>query len=114
MYEEEDAVKPAHYQNNGKDLFEEWFERYNDNGKMYTGKEMFIEIMKSVAERYIRRYPNKGKYDLEKGIYTLERLKEYEELERSGIEQALDDLKNGNISTFESVEDLMNELEEEE
>lgn len=32
------------------------------------------------------------------------------ELEKSDIEQALDDLKNGNVNTFESVEDLINEL----
>lgn len=67
-----------------------------------------------IAERYMRRDKNDRIEDLEKARYTLERLKEYEELEKSDINQALDDLKNDNINTFENVEDLMNKLEEEE
>ena len=69
--------RPKHYENNGKDLFDEWYERYYNDEKMYTGKELFAEIMKSVAERYIRRYPNKNAEDIDKGVYTLIRLKEY-------------------------------------
>ena len=69
--------RPNHYENNGKDLFDEWYERYYNDTKTYTGKEVFTEIMKAVAERYIKRYPNKNAEDIDKGIYTLIRLKEY-------------------------------------
>jgi hypothetical protein len=38
--------------------------------------------MRAIAERYVKRYEHKnGVIDLEKGIYTLTRLKEYEEEE---------------------------------
>ena len=69
--------RPDHYENNGKDLFDEWYERYYNDTKTYDGKEVFAEIMKAIAEQYIRRYPNKNAEDIEKGIYTLIRLKEY-------------------------------------
>jgi hypothetical protein len=84
VLEEEAAIRPTHYQNtngNGKDLFDEWYERYYHSNKRFTGREVFIEIMKSVAERYIRRYPNKNDEDILKGIETLTRLKQMEELE---------------------------------
>ena len=73
--------RPTHYANNGKDLFDELYDRLFHSKKMFTGREVFIIVMKFVAERYIRRYPNKNEEDLQKGIYTLERLKEYEEIE---------------------------------
>lgn len=84
VLEEEAAIRPTHYQNtsgNGKDLFDEWYERYYHSNKRFTGREVFIEIMKSVAERYIRRYPNKNDEDILKGIETLTRLKQMEEME---------------------------------
>jgi hypothetical protein len=67
--------KPAHYQDkNGKDLFQKWYEQHDFN--------TFRHIMRATAERYTSRYENKnGIEDLEKGIYTLNRLKEYESLE---------------------------------
>lgn len=68
-------VKPAHYRTNmGKyiDLYDKWYHEHD--------LETFRAIMRSVAERYIIRYEFKnGIEDLNKGIYTLERLKEYEE-----------------------------------
>lgn len=73
------AIEPKHYRVNGKDLFDEWYERYYYSEKLYTGREVFVAIMKAVAERYSRRYPDKNEEDLEKSIYTLTRLKEYEE-----------------------------------
>ena len=73
--------RPTHYKNGNKDLFDELYERLYHDERLYTGREVFIIVMKFVAERYIRRYPNKNEEDLQKGIYTLERLKEYEELE---------------------------------
>lgn len=74
--------RPSHYENNGKDLFDELYDRLYHSKKMFTGREVFIIVMKFVAERYIRRYPNKNDEDLKKGIYSLERLKEYEEMEK--------------------------------
>lgn len=67
--------KPKHYQNkDGKDLFQKWYEQHD--------KETFRHIMRAIAERYISRYEHKnGLEDLEKGIYTLTRLKEYEKQE---------------------------------
>ena len=64
--------KPKHYQDkDGKDLFQQWFEKHN--------ADTFRHIMRAVAERYTSRYEKKnGIEDLEKGIYTLQRLKEYE------------------------------------
>lgn len=71
-----DSIEPKHYRNkNGKDLYQEWYERHDI--------DIFRHIMRAIAERYTRRYENKnGLIDLEKGIYTLERLKEYEEMEK--------------------------------
>lgn len=76
-----DPIKPAHYKTGDKDLFDELYDRLYHSKKMFTGREVFIIVMKFVAERYTRRYPNKNAEDLSKGIYTLERLREYEELE---------------------------------
>ena len=77
--EEKDTIEPEHYLINGKDLFDEWHERYYNSEKLYTGREVFVAIMKAVAERYSRRYPNKNEDDLAKSIYTLTRLLDYEE-----------------------------------
>lgn len=68
--------RPTHYKNkNGQDLFQIWYERYD--------MVVFREVMRCVAERYISRYEKKnGLVDLQKGIYTLERLAEYERLRR--------------------------------
>ena len=81
--EAHDSVdRPTHYESGGKDLFDELYDRLYHSKKMFTGREVFIIVMKFVAERYTRRYPNKNAEDLSKGIYTLERLKEYEENEK--------------------------------
>lgn len=74
---ENKVIRPNHYQGRGKDLFDEWHERYYDSERTYTGDEVFIEIMKCVAERYTRRFPDKSEIDLSKGIYTLSRLEDY-------------------------------------
>lgn len=76
---EKDTIEPEHYLINGKDLFDEWHERYYNSEKLYTGREVFVAIMKAVSERYSRRYPNKNEDDLAKSIYTLTRLLDYEE-----------------------------------
>ena len=78
LFIHETTIKPDHYRTNqGKyiDLFDKW---YHENDL-----HVFRAIMRATAERYITRYENKnGVIDLEKGIYTLERLKEYEEERR--------------------------------
>lgn len=80
-YEPHDPIKPSHYKTGDKDLFDELYDRLYHSKKMFTGREVFIIVMKFVAERYTRRYPNKNAEDLSKGIYTLERLRGYEEEE---------------------------------
>lgn len=77
----DDPIEPQHYRNGDKDLFDELYDRLYHSKKTFTGREVFIIVMKFVAERYTRRYPNKNAEDLSKGIYTLERLREYEKLE---------------------------------
>ena len=86
-----DPIKPAHYKNGDKDLFDELYDRLYHSKKMFTGRAVFIIVMKFVAERYTRRYPNKNAEDLSKGIYTLERLRGYEEMEKS--EEVLSEFK---------------------
>lgn len=73
--EANNVTKPSHYQDkNGKDLYEKWYEEHDT--------QTFRAIMRAVAERYTSRYEKKnGIEDLKKGIYTLERLREYEERE---------------------------------
>ena len=81
LLNENDPIKPSHYKTGDKDLFDELYDRLYHSKKMFTGREVFIVVMKFVAERYTRRYPNKNAEDLSKGIYTLERLRGYEEME---------------------------------
>ena len=83
LLNDNDPIKPSHYKTGDKDLFDELYDRLYHSKKMFTGREVFIIVMKFVAERYTRRYPNKNAEDLSKGIYTLERLRGYEELESS-------------------------------
>ena len=73
--EANNVTKPSHYQDkNGKDLYQKWYEEHDI--------QTFRAIMRAIAERYISRYEKKnGIEDLKKGIYTLERLREYEERE---------------------------------
>lgn len=75
----ESKIEPQHYRNPNskyKDLYEKWSYEY--------GVSEYRAIMKSIAERYISRYERKnGIEDLEKGIYTLERLRDYEREKRS-------------------------------
>ncbi|MGY3724997.1 Cpl-7 lysozyme C-terminal domain-containing protein [Granulicatella balaenopterae] len=64
--------KPAHYNQNGFDLF--------DVANHYFDLEEFRAAMKFTCLRYIMRYDKKnGIEDLNKAIACLERLKEYEE-----------------------------------
>ena len=77
-YENGAITKPTHYlDKHGKDLYQKWYEEHDF--------ETFRHIMRSIAERYTSRYENKNGFeDLDKGIYTLQRLRKYEEMENEG------------------------------
>lgn len=74
------VIQPSHYRDkHGKDLMQRWYEKHDF--------ETFRHIMRALAERYTERYEKKnGAEDLEKGIETLRRLKEYE-IENETIDQ---------------------------
>lgn len=65
-----DNIKPEHYRKGEIDLFESWYQTRPFNE--------FRAIMESVAERYMKRDKEDRIQDLDKAIYTLERLKEKE------------------------------------
>ena len=68
------AIEPAHYRKGDIDLYESWYRTYPLNE--------FRAGMQMIAERYIKRDKNDRVEDLSKAIYTLERLRKYEEEER--------------------------------
>lgn len=70
-----DPIKPSHYRKGEIDLYESWYRTYPFNE--------FRAIMSAIAERYMKRDKNDRIEDIEKARYTLERLKEYEELEEA-------------------------------
>lgn len=66
------ANSPYCQNKNDKVLYQKWYKEYD--------KETFRAIMLAIAEQYISWYEHKnGIEDLQKGIYTLERLRDYEE-----------------------------------
>lgn len=65
------SIEPKHYRKGEIDLYESWYRT-----------RPFVEfraIMESVAERYMKRDKFNRLEDLDKAIYTLQRLREYEE-----------------------------------
>ena len=66
-------IKPDHYNKGEIDLFESWYRTRPFNE--------FRAIMESIAERYMKRDKENRVQDLDKAIYTLTRLKKYEEME---------------------------------
>ena len=78
MTEKNNAIEPSHYRKGEIDLYESWFRTYPFNE--------FRAGMQMIAERYMKRDKNDRIEDLDKGIYTLERLKEYEQLVKGGKE----------------------------
>ena len=72
-----DNIKPEHYRKGEIDLFESWYRTRPFNE--------FRAIMESVAERYMKRDKEDRILDIGKAIYTLERLKEYEEKESEKV-----------------------------
>ena len=73
LLNENDPIKPSHYRKGEIDLYESWYRTYPFNE--------FRAGMQMIAERYMKRDKDNRIQDLNKAIYTLERLKEYEELE---------------------------------
>ena len=70
-----DPIEPEHYNKGEIDLFE----------SAYRTRPFseFRAIMEFIAERYLKRDKDNRIQDLDKAIYTLERLKEYEKLEET-------------------------------
>ena len=68
------AIEPAHYRKGQIDLIESWYLRYPFN-EFKTGMVMY-------ADRYFNRSKNNRVEDMKKGLYVMQRLKEYEELEK--------------------------------
>ena len=71
--EEFDPIQPSHYRKGEIDLYESWYRT-----RPFTE---FRAIMEAIAERYMKRDKNDRIEDLDKSIYTLQRLREYEERE---------------------------------
>lgn len=69
-----DPIEPSHYRKGEIDLYEAAYQTRPFNE--------FRAIMEFVAERYIKRDKDNRVEDINKAIYTLERLKEYEEMEK--------------------------------
>jgi uncharacterized membrane protein YobD (UPF0266 family) len=76
LSKEIDNIKPNHYRKGEIDLIESWYLRYPFN-EFKTGMVMY-------ADRYFNRNKNNRVEDMEKGLYVMQRLKEYEikELEK--------------------------------
>ena len=75
LLNDNDPIKPSHYRKGEIDLYESWYRTYPFNE--------FRAIMSAIAERYMKRDKDNRIQDLDKAIYTLSRLKEYEEMEKS-------------------------------
>lgn len=70
----ENNIEPKHYRKGKIDLYESWYQT--------RPFSEFRAIMESVAERYMKRVKVDRVEDLDKAIYTLTRLRDYEIKER--------------------------------
>ena len=66
-------IQPTHYRKGEIDLYESWY--------LTRPFSEFRAIMEAIAERYMKRDKLNRLEDLDKAIYTLQRLREYEEKE---------------------------------
>lgn len=73
LLNDNDPIQPSHYRKGEIDLYESWYRTYPFNE--------FRAGMQMIAERYMKRDKDNRIQDLDKAIYSLTRLKEYEELE---------------------------------
>lgn len=69
-----DAIIPEHYRQGQIDLIESWYRLFPFN-EFKAGMIMY-------AQRYFMRKKVNRIEDMEKGLYVMQRLKEYEELEK--------------------------------
>jgi len=74
----EDAIKPSHYHRGKIDKYESWYQQLPFNE--------FKSVMRAIAERYMWRDKNDTLEDLNKAIYTIERLKTYVDKEKNHVE----------------------------
>lgn len=65
-------IQPTHYRKGEMDLYESWYRT--------RPFSEFRAIMEAIAERYMKRDKLNRLEDIDKCIYTLQRLKEYEVL----------------------------------
>ena len=72
---DETNIKPNHYRKGKIDLYEAWYQTQPYNEVKAT--------LRNIAHRYLYRDKGNTIEDLEKAIYTLNRLKEYEILEQN-------------------------------
>ena len=63
-----DPIKPTHYRQGDMDLFDAWHAT--------LPLDQYKAVMVCIAERYMKRDKDNPIQDLNKAIYTLERLKE--------------------------------------
>lgn len=70
-----DPIKPAHYRTGEIDKYEAWCRQLPFNE--------YKSVMRAIAERYLWRDKANTLEDLDKAIYTIERLKEKVEEEKS-------------------------------
>ena len=87
-----DNIKPEHYRKGEIDLFESWYRTRPFNE--------FRAIMESIAERYMKRDKDNRVEDINKSIYTLERLKEKEIEYRDSQVKSKDDVMGEVMDDF--------------
>lgn len=92
-------IEPEHYNKGKTDLIESWYLTYPFNE--------FRAIVQGLAERYIKRDKHNRLIDLDKAIYTLERLKQYEKKE---LEEELIELQENFDSNTDEIEELTIEI----
>ena len=88
-----DNIRPEHYRTGEIDLYEAWYRTYPFNE--------YRAIMQAVAERYMRRDKIDRVEDIDKAIYTLERLKE-KEIEHAGGKDLVSDIVREHVNGEET------------
>ena len=99
-----DNIRPEHYRTGKSDLYEAWYQTYPF--------EQYRAIMQAIAERYMRRDKNDRVEDLDKAIYTLQRLKEKEIEQVKTLGEAFADMSEAFGSVGANVLDDKREISE--
>lgn len=71
-----EKIKPKHYRRGEIDLYESWYKTQPYNEVKAT--------LRNIAHRYLYRDKKNTVEDLEKAVYTIQRLIEYEKREQKG------------------------------